>query len=122
MLDGPLLMRAVVRLLDHTIGQVERGTTLQVRYALENDEIRIAIGKFEANLRSVVPPGSLRPASLRPTASLRPARAPQTETSTHAVDLEFVHLAAEAHGGKLMVGTSALYRICLPWVETKLRR
>ena len=44
---------------------------------------------------------------------------PYSETNE---DLEFVHLAAEAHGGKLMLGTSALYRMCLPWVETKLRR
>ena len=46
MLDGPLLMRALVRLLDHAIRQVDEGTTIQIRYALENDEIRIAIGKF----------------------------------------------------------------------------
>jgi len=121
MLDGALLMRAVVRLLGHAIRQVDNGTTIQVRYALENDEIRIAIGKFEAGLRSVAPPSSHRPPSLR-APSLRPPRAVTAEQLADADDLEFVHLAAEAHGGKLMVGTSALYRILLPWVETKLRR
>ena len=69
----------------------------------------------------MAPPGSHRPPSLRP-ASLRPARAVTAEQLNSAEDLEFVHLAAEAHGGKLLVGTSALYRIWLPWVETKLRR
>jgi hypothetical protein len=121
MLDGPLLMRALVRLLDHAIRQIDVGTTLQVRYALENEEIRIAIGKFEAGPRSVAPPGSHRPPSLR-APSLRPARTVTADQLSAADDLEFVHLAAEAHGGKLMVGTAAYYRILLPWVETKLRR
>ncbi|HMI85922.1 MAG TPA: hypothetical protein VK550_17615 [Polyangiaceae bacterium] len=120
MLDGPLLMRAMVRLLDHAVRHVEKGTVLQVRYSLENGEIRMIVTKFEAGLRSVAPPGSHRPPSLRPAPSVRPARAPVPEQSN--TELEFVHLAAEAHGGKLMVGTSALYRIYLPWVETKLRR
>jgi len=114
MLDGALLMRAMVRLLDHAVRQADKGTVLQVRYGLENGEIRIVITKFESGLRSMTPPASLRPASLRP------ARAHVSEQTNE--DLEFVHLAAEAHGGKLMVGPSSLYRICLPWVETKLRR
>jgi hypothetical protein len=121
MLDGPLLMRAIVRLLDHAIRQVDKGTILQVRYALENEQVRIAIGKFDAGLRSMAPPGSHRPPSLR-APSLRPARAVTGDPLSAADDLEFVHLAAEAHGGKLMVGTAAYYRILLPWVETKLRR
>jgi len=121
MLDGPLLMRAVVRLLDHAIRQVDEGTTLQVRYALENEEIRITIGKFDAGLRSIAPPGSHRPPSLR-APSLRPARPVTTEQLRDADGLEFVHLAVEAHGGKLMVGTPAHFRVLLPWVETKLRR
>lgn len=119
MLDGPLLMRAVVRLLDHAIRHVEKGTVLQVRYGLENSEIRIVIAKFESGLRSMAP-GPHGPPSLRPASSVRPARSLVSEPTNE--DLEFVHLAAEAHGGKLVVGPSALYRICLPWVETKLRR
>jgi hypothetical protein len=121
MLDGALLMRAMVKLLDHAIRQVDKGTKLQIRYALENDEIRVAIGKFEAGLCSMAPPGPHGPPSVRGP-SLRPARAVTTEQLNDADDLEFVHLAAEAHGGKLMVGTAAYYRILLPWVETKLRR
>ena len=121
MLDGPLLQRAMVRLLDRAILQTEKGTVLQVRYALENGEIRIAIARFEAALRSVAPSSSHRPPSLRP-ASLRPARAREAENTKDAADLEFVHLAAEAHGGKLLSGGSSLFRMYLPWVETKLRR
>jgi hypothetical protein len=121
MLDGPLLMRAMVRLLDHAIRHVDKDTTLQVRYALENEEIRIAIGKIDAGLRSVAPPGSHRPPSPR-APSLRPARAVTADQLSAADDLEFVHLAAEAHGGKLTVGTPVHYRLSLPWVETKLRR
>jgi hypothetical protein len=120
MLDGPLLTRAVVRLLDQSVRQVEKGTLLQVRYGLENGEIRVIVARFEPGLRSVAPGSSHRPPSLRPAPSVRPARAVLSEAMN--ADLEFVHSAAEAHGGKLMVGTSSLYRMCLPWVETKLRR
>jgi hypothetical protein len=122
MLDGQLLMRAVVRLLDHVIRTVDRGSTIQIRYALENGEIRIHCARFEAvPLRSIPPAGSLRPPTLRPGPSLRPTRTP-AEPGGNVGDLEFVYQAAEAHGGKLVVGPSALYRIFLPWVETKLRR
>jgi hypothetical protein len=110
----------MVRLLDHAIRQVDKGTLLQLRYGLEDREIRVILAKFEPGLRSVTPGASHRPPSLRPSSSMRPARAMLTEPANE--DLEFVHLAVEAHGGKLMSGTSALYRICLPWVETKLRR
>lgn len=120
MLDGPLLTRALMRLLDHALRQVEKGTLLQLRYGLENGEITVILAKFEPGLRSVASGSSHRPPSARPSASMRPARALLSEPANE--DLEFVHLAAEAHGGKLMLGTSALYRMCLPWVETKLRR
>jgi hypothetical protein len=121
MLDGPLLTRALVRLLDHAVRQADKGSMLQVRYGRENGEIWMIIGKVEPGLRSLAPPGaSHRPPSLRPTQSVRPMRALVSEQTNE--DLEFVHLAAEAHGGKLMVGSSALYRISLPWVETKSRR
>jgi hypothetical protein len=119
MLDGPLLMRAMIRLFDHAIRRADKGTVLQLRYGLENGEIRMIIAKFEPGVRSLAPPGSHRPPSLRAAASVRP-RAQAAEPLNE--DLEFVHLAAEAHGGKLTMGTAALYRICLPWVETKLRR
>jgi hypothetical protein len=115
-------MRAIVRLLDHAIRQVEKGTLLQVRYSRENNEIRMTITKFESGLRSMAPPGSHVPPSLRPTPSIRPARAVVSGQTNDTDTLEFVHLAAEAHGGKLTVGNSALYRLCLPWVETKFRR
>jgi K+-sensing histidine kinase KdpD len=121
MLDGPLLQRAMVRLLDRAILQADKSTVLQIRYAMENGEIRIAIARFEQGLRSVAPPSSHRPPSLRP-ATLRPARARDPEQIKGPDDLEFVHLAAEAHGGKLLSGGASLYRMCLPWVETKLRR
>src|SRR5690349_5613835 len=118
MLAGPLLTRAMVRLLDHAVRQVEKGTLLQLRYGMANGEIRVTIGKFAPGLRPVAPGSSHRPPSLRPSA--RPARAVVTEPLGE--DLQFVHLAVEAHGGKLMLGSSALYRVCLPWVETRLRR
>jgi hypothetical protein len=126
MLDGSLLMRAVVRLLDRAIAQVDKGAVLQLRYALENDEIRIAIVKRDSTVRSLPPPGSLRtPSSLRPEAmrpaSLKPTR-PLKDMGNTTDEIEFCRLAAEAHGGTLTVGGSALYRISLPWVETKLRR
>jgi hypothetical protein len=120
MLDGPLLTRALVRLFDQAVRRADPGSHLQVRYALENGEIRMIIAQFEPGVRSVAPPGSSRrppSPSLRPAPSVRPHR----QVSSEQDDLEFVHLAAEAHGGKLIVGTSA-YRLCLPWVETKLRR
>jgi hypothetical protein len=121
MLDGQLLMRAMVRLLDHVIHTFEKGCTVQVRYALEDEEIRFYLSRFEAvALRSVPPSGSPRPPTVRPAPSLRPARAP--ESGADVGDLEFVHQAAEAHGGKLLVGPAALYRIVLPWIETKARR
>ena len=122
MLDGPLLMRALVRLLDHVVRQVDKGSTVQIRYVLENEEIRLTVGKFEAGLRSAPPPAARRPPSLRPAVSLRPARLVAAEHGSDIADLEFVHQAAEAHGGKLMAAPSSLYRICLPWVETKLGR
>jgi signal transduction histidine kinase len=118
MLDGPLLTRALIRLLDHAVRQADKGTVLQVRYALENGEIRMTIAKFDPGLRSLAPPGSHRPPSLRAASSVRPRAAAEGTKE----DLEFVHLAAEAHGGKLMIGTAALYRLCLPWVETNPRR
>ena len=121
MLDGPLLTRAIIRLLDRTITQVENGTVLQIRYAREKDEISIAIARVESGLRSVAPPSAHRPPSLRPV-SLRPAPALTGEQVTNADEFEFVHLAAEAHGGRLLSGGSSLYRVCLPSVETKLRR
>jgi signal transduction histidine kinase len=121
MLDGPLLTRAMVRLLDQVVRQVDAGSLVQVRYGRENGEIRMIIAKFEPGLRSIAPAGgSYRPPSLRPAASVRPPRAVVSDQVTEA--LEFVHLAVEAHGGKLMVGASALYRICLPCVETRHRR
>jgi hypothetical protein len=119
MLDGALLQRALVRLLDHAVRQVDKGTTLQVRYGLENGEIRMVVARLEGR-RSMPPLASLRPPTLRPAPSVRPVRTAVAEVVNE--DLEFVHLAAEAHGGKLMLGTTALYRICLPWVETKFRR
>jgi hypothetical protein len=115
MLDGPLLQRAMVKLLDRMILQAETGNVIQLRYALENGEIRINVARLAPSLRSVAPPSSHRPPSLRP-GSLRPARLRDAD------DLEFVHLAAEAHGGKLLGRGPLLYRICLPWVETKFRR
>jgi K+-sensing histidine kinase KdpD len=121
MLDGQLLMRALVKLLDHAVQQVAKGSTLRIRYSLENDEIRLRVAKVEAGLRSVPPAASMRPSTARSAQSLRPAR--QVAACDDDVgELEFVHRAAEAHGGKLMVGPAALYRIYLPWVETKLRR
>jgi hypothetical protein len=119
MLDGQLLMRAVVRLLDHVIRHVDKGATIQIRYALENGEIRMSIGRLEQRVRSA-PPGRSS-SSLKPAASLRPVRA-VGDLGGDVSNLEFVHQAVEAHGGKLMSGSTALYRICLPWVETKLRR
>jgi hypothetical protein len=119
MLDGALLMRAMIRLLDRAVAQVEQGTKLQIQYALAEDVISITITRAESGLRSL-PTGSHRPPSLRP-ASLRPAPAIASEKE-NADQLEFVHLAAEAHGGKLLCGGSWLYRVCLPWVETNVRR
>jgi hypothetical protein len=121
MLDGQLLMRGMVRLLDHAIRTFEKGSTIQVRYAREDEEIRFHLSRFEAvPLRSVPPSGSLRPPTARPAPSLKPARS--AESGGDVGDLEFVYQAAEAHGGKLVVGPAALYRIFLPWVETKSRR
>jgi phosphoglycerate-specific signal transduction histidine kinase len=118
MLDGALLQRAIIRLLDHAVRQVDIGTVLRVQYALEKSEIRMVITKSEPGRRSLPPLGSHRPPSLRPAPTVRPTRTVVSEVVNQ--DLEFVHLAVEAHGG--MLGTSALYRISLPWVETKLRR
>jgi signal transduction histidine kinase len=119
MLDGPLLMRAMIRLLDRAVMQVEIGATLQIQYALVNDEISIAVARLGPGLRSA-PSGSHRSPSVHPASHCETL--PHATEQGNAEDLEFVHLAAEAHGGKLLCGGSSLYRICLPWGEANVRR